>query len=130
MGKNLKWEEPPVTSVKSPTARKKYKRRPLAERLMEKPGQWAIVYEGTKYGSPPVSVRGPLFERTGRKVMVNGILMFRIYARYIGQGVPSEEFTDTVPEENSIEIPIVNVVDNRETFESIIMEAVRKVFSE
>jgi hypothetical protein len=124
MGKHLKWGEPPVKSAVPRKSTKKYRKKTYATRLKEKPGQWAVIYEGDKVGSVPTSLRGPEFERKHGREMVGRKIIHRVYVRYIGNNV------DVAPIEELVSHPIDTVDEYQEMIKSMVADAVRQTIRE
>lgn len=132
MGKHLKWEEPPLISAVPRRNTKKYRSKTYATRLKEKPGQWAVIYEGDKVGSVPTSLRGPQFERKHGREMVGRKIIHRVYVRYIGNTVGVSSIEE--PVSNLVEEPMSHPIDTvdeyQEMIKSMVADAVRQTIRE
>lgn len=90
----IRWEQPPATNAKGGQGRANSKYDPVADQLLDRPNEWALVWE-TADPDAAASVSGVI--REGRVVCfrprgdfeacvrtVNGAR--RVYARYLGDG--------------------------------------------
>ena len=73
-----------VDTIPPPTKRGRPSGSGIADKLIANPGKWALISDKLYRHSHPVGVRGEFFEREARSELINGVMHYRYYARFIG----------------------------------------------
>jgi hypothetical protein len=87
----LRWEEPPEATHSEPVRASEWE--PIAEQLRQQAYRWALIATGTKHTGTAGAINTgrircfPAGSFEARRRLVDGEI--RIYARYVGVGVPS-----------------------------------------